>query len=213
MRKIFEQVVPPKQGFAIVVHKGQHFRLIDLEGKQVADMAVWNAENPREKLNTAWSRTRYTPKTPSVYVARDKIMEGDTLMSTLCRPLMTIVKETAEPKGVHDLYNRMCNRYLYKIVEGIEQDGCAEILGKVIVPFGLREEDVPDTMNVFMNYQHDVANNRWVIKEPVTRPGDYIEFCAEMDVIVGFSNCPEDRITLCNAKHCTPLKVEIYEAE
>jgi len=28
--------------------------------------------------------------------------------------MMTIVKETPEPKGVHDTHNRMCNRFLYE---------------------------------------------------------------------------------------------------
>jgi hypothetical protein len=52
-----------------------------------------------------------------------------------------------------------------------------------------------------------------VIGEPVSRPGDYIEFRAEMDCIVGFSNCPLDALAPCNAYHCTPVKVEIYEKE
>lgn len=123
--------------------------------------------------------------------------------------MMTIIKETPEIKGVHDVHNRMCNRYLYE-AHGIDQDGCHEIIAKAVAPFGLLPEDIPDTMDLFMNYTHDCAMRRWVVGEPVTRPGDYIEFRAELDCLVGASNCPEDTLTLCNGKKCTPVKVEIY---
>jgi uncharacterized protein YcgI (DUF1989 family) len=34
-----------------------------------------------------------------------------------------------------------------------------------------------------------------------------------MDCLVGLSNCPEDTISMCNAKRCTPYRVEVYEVE
>src|ERR1043166_7016796 len=90
MGTVFEQVIPPKRGLAVTVKKGQHLRVTDLEGKQVVDMAIFNRENPREKLSTSYSRTRYVPKPGAEYVPRDALTEGDTLMSTICRPMLTI---------------------------------------------------------------------------------------------------------------------------
>ena len=211
MRLVYERIMPPKTGLAVEVKQGQHLRVIDLEGKQVVDMAVFNAQNVREKLSTSYSRTRYVPKPGAEYVPRDKLTEGDTLMSTICRPIMTIVKETPEPKGIHDAHNRMCNRFLYESHGVGPRDGCHEIISQAVAPYGLLPEDIPDTMDLFMSYHHDCARGRWVIGEPVSRPGDYIEFRAEMDSLVGLSNCPEDVLTMCNAKRCTPVKVEIYE--
>jgi len=212
MRRVFEQVLSPKTGLAVEVKQGQHLRVIDLEGKQVVDMAVFNNQNPREKLSTSYSRTRYTPKKGGEYVPRDKLMEGDTLMSTICRPMMTIVKETPEPKGIHDVHHRMCNRYLYESHGFGLRDGCHEIISTVMAPYGIRAEDVPDTMDLFMNYPHDCARGHWVIKEPVSRPGDYIEFRAEMDCVVALSNCPMDVMAPVNAFRCTPVKVEVYDS-
>lgn len=60
------------------------------------------------------------------------------------------------------------------------------------------------------NYRHDCAQGRWIIGEPVSKPGDYIEFEAMMDVLVGLSNCPMDVLAPCNAYHCTPVKVTIF---
>ena len=132
MPRILDHVIPPKLGFGLVVKKGQTLRITDLEGKQVVDMALFNADNPREKLSTSNSRTRYVPKPGAEYVPRDKLTEGDTLMSTLCRPMMTFVKETPEPKGVHDTHNRMCNRFLYESYGVGPRDGCHENISRAV---------------------------------------------------------------------------------
>ena len=114
LNQIHEHVMAPKSGHALEVRKGQHLRITDLEGQQVVDVAVFNADNHREKLSTSNSRTRYVPPPGQDYVPRDHLSEGDTLMSTLCRPMMTIVRDTPEPKGIHDTHNRMCNRFLFE---------------------------------------------------------------------------------------------------
>ena len=44
----------------------------------------------------------------------------------------------------------------------------------------------------------------------MSRPGDYVEFLAEMDLIVGLSNCPLDVLNPCNGYKCTPVKIEVY---
>jgi uncharacterized protein len=206
---VHSHVMPPKTGHALILGRGQHLRVTDLEGKQVVDMAVFNAGNPREKLSTSNSRTRYVPEPGADYVPRDRLTAGDLLMSTLCRPLMTIVEETPEPKGVHDVHNRMCNRFLFEAHGVGPRDGCHEIISEALRPYGIRPEDVPDTMDLFMNYHHDCARGRWVISEPVSKAGDYIEFRAEVECLIGLSNCPEDVLTDCNARHCTPMKVEV----
>jgi uncharacterized protein YcgI (DUF1989 family) len=110
MKAVYEHVIPPKQGHGFTVMTGQILRVTDLEGTQVVDMALFNAANPREKLSTSYSRTRYLPRPGAEYVPRDRLLEGDTLMSTICRPMATFVKETPEPKGVHDTGGGSCPR-------------------------------------------------------------------------------------------------------
>lgn len=213
MKKIFEKIMPGKTGLALNVNNGQVLRVIDLKGQQVCDMAVFNKENPREKLSTSYSRTRYPGRKPGEYIRRDKLSEGDLLLSTLCRPMMTIIKETCEPKGIHAHHNRMCNRYLYEVQLGVgPQDGCHEIISKAVAIYGILPEDIPDTFDINMNSYHDCEQHCWIIDYPVSRPGDYIEFRAEMNCIVGLSVCPLE-IGPCNAGESTPVKVEIYEKE
>lgn len=213
MSIVFEQVLPPKTGIALELEVGQNLRVIDLEGQQVVDMALFNRDNKREKLSTSYSRTRYMPKAGAEYVPRDTLTVGDTLMSTTCRPMMTITADTPEIKGVHDVHNRMCNRFLYES-HGVEsQDGCHEIIAAAVEPYGIGFEDIPDTMDLFMNYHHDCTEHRWIIDYPVSKPGDFIEFEAAMPLIVGLSNCPMDVLAPCNAYNCTQVKVEILNGE
>lgn len=212
MKAVFEKVIPPKTGLAVEVKTGQIFRVTDLEGKQVVDMAVFNLANLREKLSTSYSRTRYVPEPGQPYIPRDKLVAGDTLMSTICRPMMKILAETPEIKGMHDTHNRMCNRFLYETFGYGPLDGCHEIISKAIAPYGLLPEDVPDTMDLFMNYYHDCKQGRWHIGE-ISKAGDYIEFEAMMDCLIGLSNCPLDVMVPCNGYHCTPVKVTVFERQ
>jgi len=214
MQKIFEQIMPPATGLALEVKQGQHLRIIDLEGKQVVDMAIFNLDNLREKLSTSYSRTRYfTNPGDEEKRRRDHLQEGDWLMSTLCRPMMLFVKETPEPKGVHATTNRMCNRFLFEAMLGVgPRDGCHEIISKAVAPYGLLPEDIPDTLDIFMNYPHDCTLGYFKNLEPISRPGDYAEFRAEINCLVALSNCPLD-IGPCNGGKCTPVKIEIYQDE
>jgi uncharacterized protein YcgI (DUF1989 family) len=199
LNKVFEQIVPGKQGLAVELAPGQHLRVVDLEGRQ----------NLREKLSTSYSRTRYQPRHVGDYIPRDRINVGDTLMSTLCRPMMTFVDETAPEKGVHDCHNRMCNRFLYEVQLGLEpQDGCHEIIGKAVAPYGLLPEDIPDTFDINMRYEHDCTRHRWVIGLPASRAGDHVEFRAEMPLLVALSVCPLESGD-CNGGKSTPVRVEV----
>ena len=60
MKQILEHVIPPKLGYGLVVKQGQHLRIIDLEGKQVVDMALFNEakSSPRRTRGRATSRSR-----------------------------------------------------------------------------------------------------------------------------------------------------------
>ena len=49
MRKISEQVVPGKSGLAVELLPGQPLRIVDLEGEQVIDMALFNLGNLRHQ--------------------------------------------------------------------------------------------------------------------------------------------------------------------
>jgi uncharacterized protein YcgI (DUF1989 family) len=206
---VLDYVLPEKTGCLAFVAPGEILRITDIHGRQVVDMAVFNRANPRDKLSTSYSRTRYKPAPGQKFVPRDKLLTGDILLSTICTPLMRIGEETAERKGIHDVHHRMCNRELYEYYGYPGRTGCHEAIADLMAPFGLLPEDIPDTLDLFMNYHHDCAKGHWVIEEGVTNPGDYIEFEAIADCIVALSNCPMDVIAPVNGFKCSPVHVQV----
>ena len=79
MSVLFEQVVPPKTGLAVEVEAGQLLRVIDLEGQQVVDMAVFNKANLREKLSDVVFAPRYMPEARRGLRAARQALQGDSL--------------------------------------------------------------------------------------------------------------------------------------
>lgn len=203
MSAIFETILAPATGVAVTVERGQRLRVTDVDGLQVVDMAVFNADHPREKLSTSYSRSRAGVVEDGMFHPRDRLGVGDVLMSTINREMMVITADTPEIKGMHDVHGRMCNRHLYEAMGQGPKDGCHEIIAAAIAPHGLLAEDVPDTMDLFMNYHHDCGKGWWVLEDGCSKPGDYVEFEARMRCLAALSNCPFYR--------GTPMKVEVLE--
>ncbi len=102
MNPIHSKSLGPSGGCAVVDAAGQSLRVTDVTGRQVVDMAVFNAANPREKLSTSYSRSRFDPLAPGDFHPRDKLMAGDYLMSTINNEMMRITADTPGVQGMHD---------------------------------------------------------------------------------------------------------------
>jgi hypothetical protein len=213
-------LIPPKSAAAFEVKAGQYLRIIDVEGQQVGDLALFNAHDHSDKLNPSYTRQWVSLFDPDEMLVRSMfrgITTGNQLISSVRHVLATITADTPQPAGVHDLVMRSCSRWIYEEAAraGIcsVQDGCLELLGRALAPHGIAMGDVPDVFNVFMNVQYDAATGMFVIKEPVSRPGDYIELHAEMDLLGALSACPDDVCSQCNGKAphpAKPLRVQIF---
>jgi uncharacterized protein YcgI (DUF1989 family) len=210
-RVLEQHVLAPKSAMTVEMRQGQVLRVTDLEGQQVVDMAVWNLGNLREKLSTSYSRSRYFPPPGQTFRPRMTVQQGDWVMSGLCRPLMTILTETAQPPGTHGVHHRMCNAFFYASHGAGVRDGCFEQLAAVAAPYGVPAEDIPDSFDIFQNYPFDPGVGGFRVLEPVTKAGDFIEFRAEMDLLVALSNCPDDVVAAANAFHCTASGIEVRE--
>lgn len=81
-------------------------------------------------------------------------------------------KETFEIIYKHEGYHPSCHENLYKNLEG----------------YGILPDDIPVAFNVFMNVQFK-ADGTFTVDPPLSKPGDYVLFKAEMDLIVGMTAC------------------------
>jgi Uncharacterized conserved protein len=78
------------------------------------------------------------------------------------------------------------------------------------------EHHVHDVLNVFMCTGFTRDTHQYFMKASPVRPGDFIEFFAEIDLLGALSACPGGD---CSATHssdaaaCYPLKIEIFEPD
>lgn len=218
VRKIvFDKIIPPKSALAFSVKKGQFLRIIDLEGKQVGDLILFNEHDYTEKLSTGYTLGNIRiaePRRHWVWLGCRGVTTGHQLISTIRNPMMTITADTPVPGGVHDLLMRMCSSWNYEQSGAGSRDGCLELLTKALEPYGIARGNIPDAFNAFMNVYYDARNGMFFIDEPISRPGDYIEFRTEMDCLAALSACPDDVNSLCNGTPphpAKPLQVQISE--
>jgi uncharacterized protein YcgI (DUF1989 family) len=218
---VHEEIIPPKHASAFVVKKDQHLRIIDIEGKQVADFVLFNEHDHSDKFNPSYTRqweSTFDPETKVVSSMFRGLTTGHKLISSVRHVMATITADTPTPAGVHDLVLRMCSRWIYeeaaKAGLGTPQDGCLDLLAKALEPYGIAKGDIPDDINFFMNVAYDPGKGQFAIYEPVSKPGDYVEFKAEMDLLCALSACPDDVCSQCNglAPHpAKPVKIQIFE--
>ena len=217
-RKLVEQfVIPRRSGRAWPVRAGQIFRIVALEGPQVADLNVWSLTNPRERFWASRSRQLH----------QAHVSTFDRLWSCLpyLRPMLTIVADTVRyPRdedggGCHDLLGTRCDPYVHKLLNGEELDVCCHSnLVRAVLPYHLTELDVHDVLNVFQ-VTGLTPEGRYFTKPSPAKRGDFIEFFAELDVLVALSNCPHGDMSRPvwgpdagdGADICRPLGIEVWQ--
>jgi uncharacterized protein len=196
--KVLKEWVIPARGYAAFeLSAGQVLRLIDLEGKQVADLVCFDARHHGDCLNLGNS---------VVLNKRIDFRKGDVLYSVLCKAMMTIVGYSNE---LSYAYGPMCSEELNQIRFGVPHTpNCRGNLAMALGPRGFNYRDVPNAFAPFMNVQVD-ENGVMEIKEPTSVAGDYYDLRADMDLLVGLSNCPQERAPT-NGFNPTALGVMIY---
>ncbi len=195
-----EFIIPRGEARAFEVMKGQVFRVIDLEGRQVGDMTLLSLRDLREKFSAHVTNSANDRS----FVKASKLYSGP--------PDFNVMLSVVEDKvGVHWIHGR-CTRLMYKLRLGVDNHpNCQDNIAESLKPYGVAEHDVPfGTFNIFMNGRVD-ENGHYTFHPPLSRKGDYIDFLAEMDVLVAISACPEAESAV-NDYAIKPLKIEIYES-
>jgi uncharacterized protein len=221
MTKVSELLVSPRDGRAFRVPAGHLFRIVSVDGPQVGDLNLWNAADLSERF--------FSGKTRALHATH--VTTGHRLWSTLpsLRPLATITHDTldwygwdADGGGIHDVIGTRCDPYTNMLLKGAPYHHCCHSnLTRALAAetgMSLAEADphVHDVLNVFMCTGFTRDTHQYFMKASPVRPGDFIEFFAEIDLLAALSACPGGD---CSASHsddvakCYPLKVEIYRPD
>jgi uncharacterized protein len=218
MQPMGRVTVPPRDGRAFRVPAGHFFRITSIEGPQVGDLNLWNAADLSERF--------FSGKTRALHATH--VTTGDRLWSTLpsLRPMATITANTldwygfdADGAGIHDVIGTRCDPYTNHLLSGGHYHHCCHsnltraLADATGLPLMEAETHVHDVLNVFMATGFTRDTHRYFMKASPVRPGDYIEFFAEIDLIGALSACPGGD---CSASHssdaqaCYPLQVDIF---
>jgi uncharacterized protein YcgI (DUF1989 family) len=218
MAKVSETLVPPRDARTFTVPAGHFFRIVSIEGPQVGDLNLWNLNDLSERF--------FSGKTRALHATH--VSTGDRLWSTLphLRPLATITHDTldwygwdADGGGIHDVIGTRCDPYTQLLLNGDEYHHCCHsnltraLAAHASLPLGEAERHVHDVLNVFMCTGFTRDTHQYFMKASPVRPGDFIEFFAEVDLLGALSACPGGD---CSGTHssdvarCHPLKVEVY---
>ena len=218
-RKTGEILVPPRDARCFRVPQGGFFRIVSVEGPQVGDLNLWNANDLSERF--------YSGKTRALHGTH--LSTGDRMWSSFptLRPMATITDDTldwygfdADGGSVHDVIGTRCDPYTHRLLSGGDYHQCCHsnltraLAAETGLPLLQAETHVHDVLNVFMCTGFLHATGQYFMKASPVRPGDHLEFFAEVPLLGALSACPGGD---CSAEHssdsarCHPLLVEVYE--
>ena len=196
----FDEIMPPRGRLAFTMRRGQICRVVDLEGRQVADFICFNLQDYEDK---------FSPENTQSLNGTLYLTTGHHLFSTKATQLMTI---TADTCGVHDLIAGSCSEYTNAYRYGVRgTPNCRSNFEQALRPYGIPMAEIPYSFNIFMNVPVS-TEGKTAIQEPRSKPGDYIDLRANIDLLVAISNCPQER-NPCNGWKPTTLQVLVYEVE
>jgi len=221
IKKINEVIIPPRDAKTFKVKSGNFFRIESIEGPQVGDLNIFQADNLDEKF--------YSGKTRALYGTH--ISVGDKMFSSFpyLRSLATITWDTLDWYGydkdggsVHDVIGTRCDPYTSKLISNKDYHYCchSNLTRALVKEQGLNKNDaekiVHDVLNVFMLTGFTNDTKQYFMKSSPVRPGDFLEFFAETDLLGVLSACPGGD---CGSEHssdtakCYPLKVSIWNVD
>ena len=200
-RIIEDTVVPAGAPWSGRVSAGDVLRLIDLNGQQAIDFLCFSADDPAERYHAA-----NTIKVPGqIYLG-----QGSVLRSSLARPMMTI---TADTCGKHDTIFGCCSFEVDEVRYGkTNAECCQRNFERELARHGIGPEHVVANVNFFM-YAPVGPDGAAQITESRSKPGDYVDLRAEMDVLAVLSNCPEALNPATGDSGPTPVRVIIWSPE
>jgi uncharacterized protein YcgI (DUF1989 family) len=220
-QKVAEVMVPPREARCFEVPQGSFFRITSVEGPQVGDLNLWNATDLSERF--------FSGKTRALHGTH--LSAGDRMWSCLphLRPMATITTDTLDwygfdafGGGVHDVIGTRCDPYTHNLLSGGQYHHCCHsnltraLADHAGLPLHQAEAHVHDVLNVFMCTGFTRDTGQYFMKASPVRPGDFIEFFAEIDLLGALSACPGGD---CSAEHssdtaaCHPLLVEVFRPD
>jgi uncharacterized protein YcgI (DUF1989 family) len=197
--KLFEHVMQPGTGKAIGMLAGQVLRIEQIDGAQCVDFNCFNLHDYKEFMHCGRIRTVHGLNPGP----------GDFLWSAPPREraMMLMLEDTVR---CNDVMFPRCSANLYESAYGFhDHTNCHDIQAEAQREYGLTPDDVHDSFNLFMCTE--VKGDRGYVNRQHSKPGDYVEFLALMDVLAVPNVCGSDVMRTSNFA-LKPIKLEVFAA-
>jgi len=183
-------------GASVFLKAGQTLRIINPQGSQTGDLVAFRAGDITEWLCNG----RSFDFADSIYLTK-----GHTLFSNKCNPMLSIVRDDV---GHHDFLYAPCSQESFRIQHNKPgHKNCLTNIANALAHMGVAEHIVPTAFNFFMNARVG-EDGRLRILPPEAKPGDTIEFTAQMDLAIALTACPS---VGCNGGTLGPLQFEVLQ--
>jgi uncharacterized protein len=197
VKRIARHHLEPQTGIGLHLERGQVLKIIDPRGEQVSDVVAFARADTSERLSSG----RSLDYNNTLYLTT-----GHTLYSNRSNPMLTILEDRV---GKHDFLLTPCSPETFEILyEGHEgyHPSCFENLSENLKRFGIARDDIPTTFNAFMNVDI-LRSGELRIGPPLSKPGDFVDLRAEMDLVVGVTACSAEKS---NNHSLKPIDLEVY---
>ncbi len=214
-RKVIQEFIIPKgTGKGFIVKKGQVLRVIELGGGQVGEIMFFNQQNHKEVVSGGISPYL---NNIAAFGGSPLQMAGRVPVTKLYSkvPFENVRLTVIDDKVGQHCVGRHCSRKAIEIwakegLVGPDRRSCTDNFIEALRDFGISPEDL-DTDSVFNIFKKEVIDEEGtlhVVSSPA-KDGDYIDFLAEIDVLVGFSCCSAPPPI--NAEELRDMKIQILE--
>jgi len=193
---IDEITLEPHTGTAFRIQENQVLRLTDVEGSQVNDLVSYSEPAPRQYLSS--------PRTMD-YNNKIYFSTGDKLFSDQSKTMWTILDDSV---GKHCFLFAPCDQKMFELSYDVKEPhpNCFDNLSGSLSMFGIQPGLIFVPFNIFM-HAGIKESGEIEIKPPLSKPGDYIDFQAQMDMVVGISACSAYKA---NNYSFGPIRIEIF---
>ena len=200
------EVVGAGEPYMGSIKKGQHFRIVDLEGNQAVDTLFYRAGTLEE---------RYSAQDTIRAQGNIYLTTGTKLLSNEGNTMLTIVADTC---GRHDTLGGACSAESNTVRYALEKRHMHSCRDNFLIALarwgsqhaiGFSKRDLASNINFFMNVPVTPAG-KLTFADGISSAGRYVEMRAEMDVTVLISNCPQLN-NPCNAYNPTPIELMVWD--
>ena len=215
LKVVQDVVVPRSTGKTMRVDRGQIFRVIEHEGKQVVDLTFLNAHNYKEHFAAEFSAVLNSIQGIGGYYRLTKLYSKppyENVMATVIDDKVGQGGRGGERAG-HFMLCHCSKRLVEHLGAPPGVRTCSDNFADAFREIGLEQADTYDE-TIFNVWMHSWLSEDGSVNfaPPLAEVGDHIDFLAEMDLMAVFSVCP-DESSPCNDFKAKALRFQVLESE